>query len=129
LCAAQSAPVGATPPTHVHCFCAHWRSLVALAARDSYWCSLHTVCDAHVPGVVGVGATTTYSSASHLFTSLHVLYGSGTFAQMKPGLKSGVLYEWLFEGVLQRADLPLARAVYVHSPSQWCLIGPNPLGM
>ena len=70
--AAQAAPVAASPPAHVHTFSAHSRSLVALSGLDSYWCALHTVCETHVPGNVGVGGTFMNSLASHSLTAAHV---------------------------------------------------------
>ena len=129
LCAAHTAPVAATPPVHVHCFSAHWRSLVALAALDANWCSLHTACDAHVPGVVGVGATAMYSLASHAFTSLHVREPLPTTPHMKPGFVPSDCHEWPSDGTLHIASLPCPSAAYEHSPAQRPTMAPKPRGM
>ena len=100
------------PPVHVHCFSEHSRSLVALSSLDSYWCSLHTVCEAHVPANAALGGSAMYSLASHSLTSVHVATRAPSswnsipgLPHMKPGLCwVGYRHEWLLP-VLHRARL------------------------
>ena len=59
------------PLAHVHTFCAHSRSCVALGAFVSYWCDAHVLCVAHVRSLETVGATFSYSPSVHTSALVH----------------------------------------------------------
>ena len=71
----QAVPAAPAPLVHVHTFCEHSRSLVAVSSLDSYWALLQSVCTEQVPPVVSVGAVDIHSvPVVHTFTLLHTRF-------------------------------------------------------
>ena len=70
---AQLAPVRPAPLAHVHSFTLHWRSDVDVFATDSYWASVHSLEEAHVPHPLCSReyGTDRYWSPEHVLTALH----------------------------------------------------------
>ena len=67
----HSSLVALTPLLQRHCFVAHWRSDVVVAAVTSYCPAKHAVCDAQSRSDVAVGATLWYCPAPHCVLSAH----------------------------------------------------------
>ena len=70
-CTGHASPEVCTPFAQWHCFVAHWRSDVVVAAVTSYCPAKHAVCDAQSRSDVAVGATLWYCPAPHCVLSAH----------------------------------------------------------
>ena len=70
-CVGHASPDVCTPLAHVHCFVAHSRSDVVVAADTWYWLDRHGVCDAQSRSDVDVGGTLSNCPAPQSELSAH----------------------------------------------------------